>query len=69
MPSRPRSPNELLDRARSLAPLIRAHADENERKRRLATPVVDALHDAGLFRMLQPPSVGGSGLHAIDIAA
>ena len=66
MPSRPRSPNELLDRARSLAPLIRAHADENERKRRLATPVVDALHDAGLFRMLQPPSVGGSGLHAIE---
>lgn len=66
MPPRTAVKAELLDRARSLAPLIRAHADESERLRRLATPVVDAFHDAGLFRMLQPPSVGGSGLNAIE---
>lgn len=58
--------SELTDRARALGPLIRAQADESERLRRLATPVVDAFHDAGLFRMLQPTSIGGSGLNAID---
>lgn len=56
----------LLDRARALAPLIREHAAESERIRRLATPVVEALHDARLFRMLQPPSIGGAGLNVID---
>lgn len=58
--------SELVARARSIAPLIRAHADESERLRRLATPIVDAFHEAGLFRMLQPTSIGGSGLNAID---
>jgi len=63
---RARVQSELVARARSIAPLIRAHADESERLRRLATPVVDAFHEAGLFRMLQPNSIGGSGLNAID---
>lgn len=66
MPNRAALQAELLERARSIAPLIRAHADESERIRRLATPVVDAFHEAGLFKMLQPPSVGGSGLNAIE---
>ncbi len=61
-----RTQSELVLRARGLAPLIRAHADESERLRRLATPIVDAFHETGLFRMLQPTSVGGSGLNAID---
>ena len=59
MPPRTAVKAELLDRARSLAPLIRAHADESERLRRLATPVVDAFHDAGLFRMTLPRYLGG----------
>jgi len=59
---------ELVGRARALAPLIRAHADESERERKLATPVVDALHDAGLFRMMLPESLGGSGLNAAEAA-
>ena len=58
---RARVQSELIERARALAPLIRAHADESERIRRLAAPVVDAFHEAGLFRMLQPPSIGGGG--------
>jgi len=57
---------ELLERARAIAPQIRAHAAESERLRRLASPVVDAFHEAGLFKMLQPTSVGGSGLNAIE---
>lgn len=66
MSSRAARQAELIDRARALSPLIRAQADESERIRRLATPVVDAFHEAGLFRMLQPVSVGGSGLNAIE---
>jgi alkylation response protein AidB-like acyl-CoA dehydrogenase len=57
---------DLTERARALAPLIRAHADESERARRLAAPVVDALHEAGLFRMMLPESLGGSGLNAVE---
>ena len=33
-----------------LAPLIAQHADEAERERWLARPVVDALVNAGVFR-------------------
>ncbi|MEZ4332284.1 MAG: acyl-CoA dehydrogenase family protein [Myxococcota bacterium] len=66
MPTRSAVQRELLDRAQALAPLIREHAEESERIRRLAAPIVEALHDAGLFRMLQPPSIGGAGLNVID---
>ena len=57
----------LLERAQALAPLIRAHADESERSRRLAPPVVDALHDAGLFAMMRPAKFGGAGLNAVEV--
>jgi alkylation response protein AidB-like acyl-CoA dehydrogenase len=46
-------------RARDLAGLIAAQADAIERGRRLTEPVVDALHEARVFRMLYPRSVGG----------
>jgi indole-3-acetate monooxygenase len=46
--------------ARELTPLIRAYADETERGRRLAAPVVDALRSARLFAMGLPASLGGS---------
>ena len=59
---------ELTERARTLAPLIRANADESERERRLAKPVVDALHEAGLFRMMLPRQLGGAGLNAVQVA-
>lgn len=45
--------------AHELTPLIRAHADETERGRRLAAPVVSALRAAGLFAMGLPVSLGG----------
>ncbi len=50
---------ELLDAARALAPLIRAHADETERDRCLAQPVVEALRAAGLYSLYTPRSLGG----------
>jgi indole-3-acetate monooxygenase len=40
-----------LEAARRIAPVIREHADEAERERRLSPPVLAALHDAGLLRM------------------
>jgi indole-3-acetate monooxygenase len=46
--------------ATELTPLIRSYADENERARQLATPVVDALRRAGLFTMGLPASLGGT---------
>ena len=58
--------------AKELTPLIRAHADESERGRRLAAPVVDALRSARLFTMGLPASLGGretpipAALHTIE---
>src|SRR5215468_8940195 len=48
-----------IARARDLAGLIAAEADAIERRRRLTEPVLDALHEARLFRLLYPRSVGG----------
>jgi alkylation response protein AidB-like acyl-CoA dehydrogenase len=51
---------DLVERARSLAPLIMREADEIERTRRLTQPVVTALIDNGLYRALLPKSLGGA---------
>jgi indole-3-acetate monooxygenase len=53
------SPVDPVARARDLASLITATADEIERSRRLIEPMLDRLHEARLFRMLYPRSVGG----------
>jgi len=50
---------DLLDVARALKPVIRAHADEAESQHRLSDPVVDAMAKAGLFRMWVPRTLGG----------
>jgi alkylation response protein AidB-like acyl-CoA dehydrogenase len=50
---------DFVAAARALAPLIRDHADESERERRLAKPVVEAFAAAGLYRVAAPASVGG----------
>ena len=50
----------LVERARALAPLITREADEIERTRRLTEPVVSALVENGLYRVLLPQSAGGT---------
>jgi alkylation response protein AidB-like acyl-CoA dehydrogenase len=50
----------LIERAQTLAPLIAREADEIERTRRLTEPVVSALIENGLYRVLLPQSLGGA---------
>ncbi len=50
---------DCIARARQLAPLIEAHADETEAARSIAPTVLAALHEARLFRMLLPRSCDG----------
>ncbi|MBV9577788.1 MAG: acyl-CoA dehydrogenase family protein, partial [Chloroflexi bacterium] len=50
---------DLLAAARALAPRIEAAADQIEHDRALPRDLVDALIDAGLFRMVLPCSLGG----------
>ena len=49
----------LLQTARELGPLIREHAAQAERERRLSKPVFDALHRSGITKMFLPKSLGG----------
>ncbi len=51
---------DQIERARALAPLIAREADEIERTRRLTQPVVSALIENGLYRVLLPQSLGGA---------
>jgi alkylation response protein AidB-like acyl-CoA dehydrogenase len=53
---------DFVGRARALAPMIAAAAEDIEARRELTPEVVAALHDAGLFRMLIPRSLGGAEL-------
>lgn len=64
--------NEMLERARRLAPTIAARADQCERLRRLPDETERELHDAGLFRIAQPARVGGAELDVsifVDVCA
>ena len=49
----------LLNFVNKLEPLIREYADEAERNRCLSQPVVDALAEAGFFRLYTPRTLGG----------
>jgi alkylation response protein AidB-like acyl-CoA dehydrogenase len=50
---------ELLDAALELEPLIAEHSAEGERDRRVPAAVIQAMKDAGLFRMMTPKSMCG----------
>jgi alkylation response protein AidB-like acyl-CoA dehydrogenase len=50
---------ELLARARALGPLLESASETIEATRQLGPAVVDALHDAALFRLLMPRFLAG----------
>jgi 3-hydroxy-9,10-secoandrosta-1,3,5(10)-triene-9,17-dione monooxygenase len=52
-------PEDLLDRARALAPVLRERAFAAEQARRISVETIDDLKAAGLFRALQPKKYGG----------
>ena len=56
---------DYLERARSLAPALVKAADEIERNRKLPASIVSALIESGLFRLLQPRSLGGAELDPV----
>jgi len=53
------SAEELVDRARQLRPLIERNAPEGEANRRIAQETIDALREAGLFKITVPRRFGG----------
>lgn len=52
---------ELVARAAALRPLLAEHADRTESDRQVVPEVMDALEAAGLFEVIVPKRVGGSG--------
>jgi 3-hydroxy-9,10-secoandrosta-1,3,5(10)-triene-9,17-dione monooxygenase len=57
---------EALRRARALVPFLREQAPKNEALRRLTPEVMQALHENGLLRYLQPKRWGGMELPFIS---
>ena len=54
--------DEALDRARALIPLLRKHGPDNDKATKLVPEVVNALHETGLWRYIQPKAWGGMEL-------
>ena len=50
---------ELIERARSLQPLLAKNALQSEQDRRAHQENIDAIQDAGLFRLMVPKRLGG----------
>lgn len=64
-----RSRQDWLVRARELQPMLRADADDIERGREVTPRVVEALIEAGIFKMLLPRSLGGAELDPLTYTA
>src|SRR5438270_8712899 len=57
----------MLARAKALIPRLRERASKTEELRRLPPETERDLHDAGLFRIVQPKRVGGSELDYVSL--
>jgi alkylation response protein AidB-like acyl-CoA dehydrogenase len=64
-----RMPADCVERARVLAPRLAAAAARIEAGRELPPDIVDALHEARLFRMLVPRSLGGDEVSPVAFMA
>src|SRR5258708_21140333 len=57
----------MIARAKALMPRLRERAAKTEELRRLPPETERDLHDAGLFRIVQPKRVGGSELDYVAL--
>ena len=57
----------MIARTRALVPQLRERAARTEELRRLPPQTEQDLHEAGLFRILQPKRVGGSELDYVAL--
>ena len=62
----PKCVDGLLEKIRSLAPLVERHRDALDRERRLPKPIFDAVVDADLLRLWVPKGLGGPELSPLD---
>ncbi|MER7005893.1 3-hydroxy-9,10-secoandrosta-1,3,5(10)-triene-9,17-dione monooxygenase oxygenase subunit [Dactylosporangium sp. NPDC000555] len=53
------NPEDLLDKTRAMAPILRERAFDAEQARRVPEETIAELRSAGLFRALQPAAYGG----------
>lgn len=58
--------DDILERARRVAPRLRERSVEIEQARRLPEDVVELLRGTGVFRMAVPASLGGPGLTSVE---
>ena len=58
-PAPPPSPQQLVARARALAPEIRARAEETEKNRRISPEIIAKVRKAELLRTTRPKEFGG----------
>lgn len=68
-PARTTGAADIVERARGLAPAIAAAAPRIDAARELPADLLDALHAAGLFRLLLPRALGGEELHPATLFA
>jgi len=57
----------MIAKARSLVPQLRERAVRTEELRHLPPETERDLHEAGLFRMLQPKRIGGAELDYVAL--
>jgi len=70
MNTKPKSDTTERDwvaRARDLAPMIEAASDRTEAEGKVPKDVMDALHDAEMFRMVLPRSLGGGAATPLEM--
>ena len=63
--SRTQSPEDCIERARALAPMIAAAASRIEQEGAIAPDIIAAMHDARLFRLLIPRTYDGEELEPV----
>src|SRR5580704_1936588 len=60
---------DYIERARELVPMLREASDEIEKNRQTSEPVIEAMVERGIFKMLLPKSIGGGEIDPLTYTA